>query len=340
MTKLKSADIVMRGLDVSDAVPVEIRSGHVVVGNFDGVHIGHRALLRRASELSEQDGRPVVALTFEHERDNSSIALNPQYRLTDRQEKVRLLLECGADAVVTHVSDGEDTHFAPSSFVESILVRGFGAKSLVVGQNFRLGHRQNAVVPSIAEIAPRAGIAVEVMPSSAINNGTEQVTSSAVRSSIERGDIRTANAFLGRRWTVDGVVVHGDKRGRQLGFPTANMALNFDVGLKFGIYAVRLLLNGRVIDGVACYGKRPQFDDGAPRLEVHLLDFCDDIYGQQVCIEFVDFQRAEMAFHSVDALIQQMTADCQDARRRLRDANQIASVVSVLDRRATAPVLH
>ncbi|MBR2536454.1 MAG: riboflavin biosynthesis protein RibF [Hyphomicrobium sp.] len=341
MTKYTSNDIVIRAGDHLESLPDNVRSAHVVVGNFDGVHIGHRALLQRASELSARDGSPVVALTFEKSADCVAGTAEPKlnYRLTDRQEKVRLLLECGVDAVVTQILDARSATVAPASFVETTLARDFAARSLIVGQNFRLGTDGRPTSNDFVETGPKVGISVHVVPPPVARRGNEYVTSSAVHALIEAGDITTANAFLGRRWALDGIVVHGDKRGRELGFPTANLALNIDVGLKFGVYAVRLLLNRRILEGVACYGKRPQFDDGAPRLEVHLLDFCDDIYGQQVCIEFVAFQRTEMMFCSVNALVQQMTADCDDSRRLLR-CEDTSAIVSTLDRRRASPMLH
>lgn len=152
--------------------------------------------------------------------------------------------------------------------------------------------------------------------------------STIIRDRLGRGDVKGAAVLLGRPWSIEGVVVHGDKRGRLLGFPTANLMLAADTPLAQGVYAVRALIGGKPHDGVACFGTRPQFDNGAPRLEVHILDFDQDIYGEPIVVEFVGFQRPEVRFASVDALKGQMADDCMTARRLLRDGADGRGVMS------------
>lgn len=147
-----------------------------------------------------------------------------------------------------------------------------------------------------------------------------EIVSSIVLDRLKRGDVKGAAVLLGRPWSIEGVVVHGDKRGRLLGFPTANLILEDDQLLAQGVYAVRVKIDGAAYDAVACYGTRPQFDNGAPRLEVHILDFDEDIYGAPLVVEFVGFQRPEERFTSVETLKMQMTRDCETARDLLRGA--------------------
>lgn len=146
-----------------------------------------------------------------------------------------------------------------------------------------------------------------------------ELNTSIIRDRLRRGDVRGAAVLLGRPWTIEGIVMHGDKRGRELGFATANLFLESDDLIAQGVYAVRVKIDGVSYDAVACYGTRPQFDDGAPRLEVHILDFDADIYGEPLVVEFIGFQRPEERFPSVEALKEQMALDCTQARRLLRE---------------------
>lgn len=151
--------------------------------------------------------------------------------------------------------------------------------------------------------------------------------STIIRDRLGRGDVKGAAVLLGRPWAIEGIVVHGDKRGRLLGFPTANLMLEPGTPLAQGVYAVRAMIAGKVHDGVACFGTRPQFDNGAPRLEVHILDFDQDIYGAPIVVEFVGFQRPEIRFASVEALKEQMGDDCLKARHLLRDGSDGCGVM-------------
>jgi riboflavin kinase/FMN adenylyltransferase len=315
-------------------LPARARGGHVVVGNFDGVHIGHRKVIGRASKLSNMDGRPVVAITFEP---YPGTVLSPNEgfaRITDSKEKTWLLKEAGADEVVRLAFDADLASLEPKAFVADVLLRYFEPKSFVVSQNFHLGRNRSGSVEWLVELVSRMGAAVEIIPPLYASESQEIDISGWVRWHLARGNIEAANRLLGRRWTIEGVVAHGDKRGRELGFPTANIILRSDARLGFGIYAVRVLVNGVIANGVASYGTRPQFDDGAPRLEVHILDFNGDLYGAHACVEFVAFQRPERTFSNVGALLQQMNSDCLDARHLLNANFYDLSIESVLERRA------
>jgi riboflavin kinase/FMN adenylyltransferase len=319
--------------DLSE-LPERLRGAYVVVGNFDGVHRGHQNILQRAAKLAALDERPVVAITFDPHPRTVLAPREPFLQLTDKEEKYRLLKEAGADEVVPLAFDTELASLSPVAFVEQILARHFEAKAIVASRNFRFGKDRAGTIIELAEIAPRMGMMVDIIPPAIFAENDEVITAAAVRSRLALGDVKTANHLLGHRWTVEGFVVHGDKRGRQLGFPTANLGPINDIRFGFGIYAVRVLLNGKIANGVACYGTRPQFDDGAPRIEIHLLDFAGDIYGERLLVEFVAFQRSERTFASVDALKQQIDRDCLTTRRLLSTDFEELEIDSVLNRRA------
>lgn len=317
-------------------LPERLRGAYVVVGNFDGVHRGHREIIQRASKMARLDGRRVVAITFEPHPRIVLAPHEPFVQLTDPDEKARLLIEAGVDEVATLKFNSEIASLEPEAFVHQVLARGFEAQLIVASRNFRFGKKRIGGVTQLAEVGPCVGLTVKVIPPLVLMESDEVITSTAVRSRLALGDVKAANNLLGRRWTMEGIVVHGDKRGRQLGFPTANLDPINDARIGFGIYAVRVLLDGKIANGVACYGTRPQFDDGAPRLEIHILDFNGDIYGARLLVEFVAFQRSERTFVNVSALMQQIKADCLTARRLLGSDFQEPTIDSVLDRRTCA----
>lgn len=232
--------------------PDRLRGAYVVVGNFDGVHRGHRDLLQRASKFAEIDDRFLVALTFDPHPRSVLTPRAPFLQLTSHEEKCRLLKEAGVDDVVTLAFDAELASLWPSAFVELVLAEHMAAKAIVAGQNFCFGLNRAGSIAELAQVAPDAGLSVHIVPPLCSMDGGEIITSELIRSRLSIGDIKGANHLLGRRWTIEGEVVHGDKRGRQLGFPTANLAPNHNAQFGFGIYAVRVLLNGEILNGVAC----------------------------------------------------------------------------------------
>lgn len=297
-----------------DRLPDDLRNGHVVVGNFDGVHRGHASVIALAAETAKPTARPVIALTFEPHPRTFFQPDRPLFRLTERDEKARLLARAGADATVVLTFDERLSHIEAEDFVADVLSRRLGAHTVVVGWDFHFGRGRVGSPAFLAEAGPRHGMFVEVAPPL---GEAGPVSSSAIRDLLAAGDLVAANRLLGRRWTVETEVVHGDKRGRELGFPTANMLLAQETRLAYGIYAVRALVDGAILNGVASFGSRPQFDDGAPRLEAFLLDFSGDLYGKRLRVELVAWQRAEAKFASVEALVAQMERDKAEARRLL-----------------------
>ena len=305
--------IVPRDISVPE-LPVPLRGGHVVIDDFDGVHRAHAAAIGYADRLSRQQGGPVIALSYEQGKHTSG------FRLTDRDETARLLVRAGADAVVT-VLASNDRPMTPAGFVVELLKERLHAKSVTISHEGADDVTPSMCVSAIAETAPLHGISVHVLP---MLFGDEPVSSTRTRFALSGGDVGSASALLGRFWSVEGVVRHGAKRGRGLGMPTANIALPVEVGLAHGVYAVRALAKKQICDGVASFGRRPQFDDGEPLLEVHLFDFHGNLYDETLRVEFVDWLRGEEKFESVDALKEQMAQDAIDARLAIECASRMS----------------
>jgi riboflavin kinase/FMN adenylyltransferase len=300
-------------------LPVPLRGGHLVVGDFDGVHRAHAAAVRYASRLGRDEGGPVIALSYEKPTHTSG------FRLTDRDETARLLVRVGADAVVTILA-GNDRPMTPVSFVTELLTARLHAKSVTIIHDGVDEGGPPVCIPAIAETAPLHGVSVHILPPVF---DPDPVSSTRARLALSGGDIECASRMLGRFWSVEGVVSHGAKRGRELGMPTANIALPADVGLMHGVYAVRAFAKKRVCDGVASFGRRPQFDNGNPLLEVHLFDFRDDLYDEVMRVEFVSWLRGEETFSSIDALKAQMSQDVIDAQTAIGGA--IRTITSTLN---------
>jgi riboflavin kinase/FMN adenylyltransferase len=294
-----------------ERLPSEFRDGHVVVGNFDGVHRGHQSVVHQAAEPAHAAGRPVVALTFEPHPRTFFQPDRPLFRLTGRDEKARQLIRAGCDAVVVLTFDQALAAIEAEDFVSHTLVERLGAHAVVVGWDFHFGRGRAGSPAFLAEAGPRHGLYVDVAPP---YGGATPVSSSAIRDLLAEGDVAKAGRLLGRQWIVEGEVAHGDKRGRDLGYPTANIRLAPETRLAFGIYAVRALVGDRIVGGAASYGRRPQFDDGAPLFEVFLFDFSGDLYGQALRIELVAHLRPELKFGSVPELVEQMGRDVENAR--------------------------
>lgn len=308
---------VSRALFDLEALPSNLRGGVVAIGNFDGVHRGHAALIGATVAQARARGAPAVVLTFDPHPRTFFRPDEPVARLTPLPTRTKILQALGVDAVVVARFDRAFSEVSADGFIADILVRRLGIVGAVVGFNFRYGHRRQGTVELLGSTGESAGFGVTVIEP-ATGEGGEPIASRAIRESLAAGDVAAARVPLGYTWFVEGRVESGDRRGRELGFPTANVSLWPDCGLRHGIYAVRVrLADGRMRDGVASFGRRPTFDDGPPRLETYLFDFDEDIYGSAISVKLVDFIRSEEKFASVDALVAAMTSDEATARRRL-----------------------
>jgi riboflavin kinase / FMN adenylyltransferase len=303
-------------LVVRDSAPDDALRGAVVaIGNFDGVHRGHRAVIGAALDQARALGRPAAALTFEpHPRAYFNPG-EPLFRLTDEAVKLRLLASTGLDGAIVLTFDAALAGLSAEAFVERILVERFAVSGAVIGFNFHFGMNRAGSPDFLKAQGKKYGFAVEVVPR--FEDQGRPVSSGPIRDALAAGQLEQAAEFLGYPWFVSGEVIHGDKRGRELGFPTANLKLDAACGLRHGIYAVRVGVGGRRYDGVASFGRRPMFDTGAVLLEVFLFDFAGDLYGQHIDVALIDWIREERMFDSAAALIAQMQDDSRLAREAL-----------------------
>lgn len=306
---------------IRDTTPAaDIPKGTVVaMGNFDGVHLGHRAVIAAALRMARSLGRPALAVTFEPHPRRFFSPHTPQFRLTDETAKLRLLAGTGLAGAVVMTFDKTRAGTSAQDFIRHDLIGRLGISGIAVGYDFHFGKGRVGSPGLLVSEAPRLGIEVDVQPHVDIEE--RPVSSSAIRMALAEGQIDDATRMLDGPWFVTGEVIHGEKRGRDLGFPTANIRLDANCGLRHGIYAVRVGRGqggDRVrIDGVASFGRRPTFDNGAPLLEVFLFDFKGDLYGDVLDVAFIGFIREELKFDHVDALVTQMNDDSARARAML-----------------------
>jgi riboflavin kinase/FMN adenylyltransferase len=311
--------IVIRDTTPAAAIP---RGAVVAMGNFDGVHLGHRAVIEAALQMARIHGRPALAVTFEPHPRSFFSPNTPQFRLTDEAGKLRLLAGTGLAGAVVMTFDKTRAGTTAQDFIHHDLIERLGISGIAVGYDFHFGKGRVGSPSLLVSEAPRLGIEVDVQPH--VDIAERPVSSSAIRMALAEGQIEDASAMLGGPWFVSGLVIHGEKRGRDLGYPTANIRLDRNCGLKHGIYAVRV---GRGqgkdqvrLDGVASFGRRPTFDNGAPLLEVFLFDFKGDLYGATLDVAFIAFIREELKFDHAEALVAQMADDSARARERLAAA--------------------
>jgi riboflavin kinase/FMN adenylyltransferase len=310
---------IIRDTTPSAAIP---KGAVVAMGNFDGVHLGHRAVIEAALRMGLAHGQPALAVTFEPHPRSFFSPSSPQFRLTDEAGKLRLLAGTGLAGAVVMTFDKSRAGTTAQDFIHHDLIGRLGISGIAVGYDFHFGKGRVGSPSLLVSEAPRLGIEVDVQAHVDIEE--RPVSSSAIRMALAEGQIEDATAMLGGPWFATGVVIHGDKRGRGLGYPTANIRLDKHCGLKHGIYAVRVGRgqgkNQARFEGIASFGRRPTFDNGAPLLEVFLFDFNGDLYGETLDVAFIGFIRDELKFDGVDALVRQMDDDSAKARASLAAA--------------------
>jgi riboflavin kinase/FMN adenylyltransferase len=311
-----------RFLVVRDTAPDgALRGAVLAMGNFDGVHRGHQAVIAVALERASEFGGPAGVLTFEpHPRDFFHPG-EPLFRLTDEPTKLRLLAGAGLDGAVVLTFNAALAATTAEDFVAHILVGRFAISGVIVGFNFHFGKDRAGSPAFLTEQGRKHGFAVDIVPPFELDG--RPVSSGPIRDALIAGRVTDAAVLLGFPWFVSGKVIHGDKRGRELGFPTANLELDASCGLRHGVYAVRVSVDGRRYDGVANFGRRPMFDSGAVLLEVFLFDFSGDLYGRDIDVVFIDWIREEKLFSSVDELVRNMDNDAAQARAVLANAPDV-----------------
>lgn len=294
-------------------LPEAVRGATVAIGNFDGVHRGHQALIARARAL----GGPLGVLVFEPHPQEFFRPDAPRFRLTPFRAKARLLEKFGVDLLFALHFDAAFAALSADAFMESVLVRGLGVSRIIVGADFQFGRGRAGNVDILRQRGLDGGF--EVITFDLVGEGDDaKISSTRIREALRSGQPDVAATMLGHPWTVEGRVERGDQRGRTIGFPTANVSLEGYLQPALGVYAVRIELGGRQYDGVANFGRRPTFDKKDVLLEVHIFGFEGDLYGQPIVVSFIDFLRPEMKFSGLDALKAQIARDSQAAQQKLR----------------------
>lgn len=289
----------------------------VAIGNFDGVHVGHRALIDRARELAAANGAKAVALTFDPHPSTLLAPHTAPKQLTTLARRLELMEAAGLDAVIVEPFTRELASSPPHAFIDQIVLFALRARAIVVGYDFSYGAGRAGSTEALRAHGGRAGIEVAIVPP--VEVAGEVASSTKIRGYLRDGDVTAAARLLGRPYDCDGRVVHGAKRGRTIGVPTANIAFEGDFPLALGIYAVTLSVEGGPpLPAVASLGTNPTFvERGGRVLEVHVLDFDGDLYDRRVRTRFVSWLRAEQKFETIDALIEQIRADIALARTKL-----------------------
>ncbi len=310
----------MQRLDGGSAIPPHLAGGIVALGNFDGFHLGHQAVVGEAVARARREGRPALVATFDPHPVRHFVPDTPPFRLTTLDQRERLLAEAGADAMLVFGFDAALAGLDAEAFVAERLLDRLRVAGVVTGQDFTFGRRKSGDADVLARLGARHGFsATAVAP---VTLAGEPVSSSRIRAHLRLGETREAARLLTRPFTIAGMVEHGDKVGRTIGYPTANLQLGQYLRPAYGIYAVRGRLDdGRVLNGAANLGIRPQFTPLKELLEPYFFDFTGDLYGRRLEVELIEYLRPEAMFDGLDALIAQMDADCLRAREVLGAAH-------------------
>jgi riboflavin kinase/FMN adenylyltransferase len=308
---------ILRHLPARPAAPVAL-----TIGNFDGVHLGHRAMVELLTGAARQRQLVSCVMTFEpHPREFFAPDRAPT-RLTSLREKLELLAQLGVEQVHVRRFDYDFARVTAEQFIEEVLVAGLGPRWVLVGDDFRFGARRQGDVAMLHTAGARHGFELSQMQSVSLDG--VRVSSTAVRERLASRDLLGAAQLLGRPYSISGRVVGGERLGKRLGFPTANLQMKHNRPPLAGIFVVDVLgLDGRPLEGVASLGVRPTVKEGgAPVLEVHLLDFSRDIYGTHLQVRFLQRLRDEEKFADLETLKRQIARDVQDARRFFRRGRQ------------------
>lgn len=303
-------------LDSREAVPATLRGAVIALGNFDGFHLGHQAVVGEAMRWARAEGRPAVVATFDPHPIRLFRPDAPPFRLTTLDQRQELFAQAGADAMLVFHFDRDLAATSAEDFVAKLLGERFGAAGVVTGEDFTFGKGRAGNVARLSALGAAAGIAARAVGPVAADG--ETVSSSRIRAALEAGDCAAATRLMTRPFAIRGPVIHGDKRGRTIGYPTANLEMGAYLRPRYGIYAVTgRLADGTVLKGAANLGIRPSFDPPRELLEPYFFDWSGDLYGQEIEVAFHHFLRPEAKFDTLDALTDQMARDCDEARKLL-----------------------
>jgi len=300
-----------------DPVPDTLRGAVLALGNFDGFHTGHQRVAAEAVGWAREQGRPAIIATFDPHPVRHFAPHLPPFRLTTLDQRAELFAAAGADAMLVFAFDGELAATSAEAFMRDLLAERIGAAGVVTGEDFTFGQHRGGDIGVLREIGARCGIAARAI-GPVVESGLA-VSSSRIRDALKAGDCATAERLMTRPFAIRATVQHGDKRGRTIGYPTANLALGSYLRPRFGIYAVtgRVLATGQLLQGAANIGVRPTFDPPTELLEPYFFDFDGDLYGQEIEVAFHHFLRPEAKYDTLEALTAQMARDCEQARNLL-----------------------
>jgi riboflavin kinase/FMN adenylyltransferase len=304
-------------LDHRQPVPESLRGGIVALGNFDGFHLGHQAVVGEAVEWAWEQGRPAIVATFDPHPVRHFAPHVPPFRLTTLDQREELFAAARADAMLVFHFDDALAGTTAEDFVVRLLGESVGAKGVVTGEDFTFGRGRGGNIEVLRECGAQAGI--EARAVGPVMDQGRPVSSSRIRDALKAGDCEEAARLMTRPFAIRAEVIHGDKRGREIGYPTANMELGPYLRPRFGIYAVtgRVLATGEDLKGAASLGVRPMFDPPQELLEPYFFDFTGELYGEEIEVALHHFLRPERKFDSLDALKARMAEDCETARNVL-----------------------
>ena len=295
----------------------------MALGNFDGVHLGHRELIKRTIEIAARENGTPAVFTFDP---HPMKVLRPDCcppMLLSKEEKIRILSDLGIKLLVILPFSDDIANLSPREFVKNVLIDKFKVRAVVVGYNYNFGYKGTGNAGLLTGLAGEYGIEAVVVPP--VQHDQAEVSSTLIRNLLQKGDVSTAAEFLGYFPLIVSRVVTGDQRGRQIGFPTANLELSDDIlAPANGVYAVRVHVNGAILRGIANIGNRPTFDlNQPPNLEVHIFDFAREIYNTKIKVEFIKRIRGEQRFSSVEELVRQIENDSGEVKKVLARVNEV-----------------
>ena len=303
-------------LHASEPMPEALRGAVIALGNFDGFHLGHQAVAGEAVRWARAMGRPAIIATFDPHPVRHFKPDAAPFRLTTLDQREALFKDAGADAMLVFAFDGTLAGTTADSFVRDLLVGRLGAAAVVTGEDFTFGKARGGNIQVLRDVGAEVGLQTRAVGPVLLDG--EVVSSSRIREALIAGDPQEAARLLTRPFAIKGPVQHGDKVGRTINFPTANLDIGSYLRPRYGIYAVTgHLPDGRMLKGAANIGIRPTFDPPKELLEPHFFDFSGDLYGQEIEVAFHHFLRGEAKFDSLDALVEQMGRDCDEAKRLL-----------------------
>ena len=306
----------MQRLTLARGIPEDLKGSIVALGNFDGFHLGHQAVVGRAIQRGFHERRPVIVATFDPHPVRFFKPDLPPFRLTTLDQREALFAHAGADAMLVFEFDDTLRSTSAEDFVVELLGRQIGAAGVVTGDDFTFGKQRGGNIDLLRTVGAEHEIVSEAV--APVLLGGNRISSGRIREALQAGDTATATCLLSRDFAIEGTVQRGDQRGRELGYPTANLVLGDYQRPRYGIYAVRVTLDdGREHPGVASLGVRPTFDPPQELLEAHLLDFDGDLYGRKIEVALHAFIRDEMKFDDIDTLVAHMREDEAKARHLL-----------------------